>query len=59
MNYPNFEHITKSMEELGLLFEAKSLLEQVYMEHGPYGDGKISDKLRYKINDFFGFNDSE
>lgn len=55
----NFETLEKTLEEINKLQEAYMLLEQVYLEHGPYGVDPISDELRYKINDFFGFDDSE
>jgi hypothetical protein len=53
------------MEEVAKLKEGNNLLEQVWAAHGAYGtggptgDGIIPDELRYKINHFFGFDDSE
>ena len=51
--------IDELIEEMQKLKEAKELLYQVYLEHGPYGDGEIPQELRWKINNFFGFDDSE
>jgi hypothetical protein len=47
------------ISEIQHLQEAKELLEQVFLEVGPYGDGKISRELRSKINDYVKFDDSE
>lgn len=47
------------IEEINHLIEAKKLLERVYLEVGPYGDGKIERETRHKINDYFNFDDSE
>lgn len=55
----NFDHLDKTLEDIAKLREAYELLERVYLEHGPYGDCPIPDELRYKINDYFGFDDSE
>lgn len=51
--------IDKFLDDIHRLQEGYKLLEEVYLEHGPYGVDPIPDKLRYKINDFFGFDDSE
>jgi len=53
------ETINKLMDELDTLRSGCRLLEDVYLEYGPYGDGEISDELRRKINNFFKFDDSE
>lgn len=55
----SFENLENLLEDINRLKQAYNLLEQVYLEHCPYGTDPISDKLRYKINDFFGFDDSE
>lgn len=47
------------IEEVQHLQEAKKLLEQVFLEIGPYGNGQISSELRWKINDYMQFDDSE
>lgn len=47
------------LNEIKELKKAKELLELIYQEHGPYGDGKISDKTRYLMQDYFHFNDDE
>jgi hypothetical protein len=51
--------IDKLLGDIGRLQEGYKLLEEVYLEHGPYGQDPIPDDLRYKINNFFGFDDSE
>lgn len=51
--------LDEMMEEIAKLKEGNDLLEQVWLEYGPYGEGSIPDKLRYKINNFYGFDDSE
>ena len=51
--------IDKLLDDIHRLQEGYKLLEEVYLEHGAYGEDPISDELRYKINDFFGFDDSE
>lgn len=51
--------ITKFLEEIESLQQAKDLLEKVYLEIGPYNRDKISEELNRKINDYFGFDDSE
>lgn len=47
------------LNEIEDLKRAKELLEKVYSEYGAYGDGKISDKTRYELQDYFKFDDSE
>jgi hypothetical protein len=54
-----FEHLENVLEDVNKLLEGYDLLEQVYLEHGPYGDCPIPDELRYKINNYFDFDDSE
>ena len=53
------EPLEKFLENIDRLKLAYELLEQVWLEHCPYGQDPIPDKLRYKINDFFNFDDSE
>jgi len=55
----NFEHLEKVLEDIEKLREAYKLLEQVHLEHGAYGQYPITDELRYKINNYFDFDDSE
>ena len=55
----NFENLEKVLEDIEKLRQAYELLEQVFLEHGPYGDCPIPDELRYKINNYFDFDDSE
>lgn len=45
--------------EIENLRRAQELLEEVWREIGPYGNDPVSDKTRYKMQDFFGFDDSE
>lgn len=51
--------IEKLKAEVERLERAAELLEQVYVEVGPYQNGKILDKTWCSIRDFFGFDDSE
>jgi hypothetical protein len=53
------ETISKFMSDINRLKTAYDLLKQVHLEHGPYGEDPIPNELRCKINDFFGFDDSE
>jgi len=53
------EPLEKWLENIDKLKLAYELLEQVWLEHCPYGQEAISDKLRYRINNYFGFDDSE
>ena len=55
----SFENLEKVLEEIDRLREAYELLEQVHLEHGAYGENPIPEKLRYKINNYFDFDDSE
>jgi len=45
--------------EIEHLRQAESLLEDVWREIDPYGTGTVSKETRYKMQDFFGFDDSE
>lgn len=47
------------LTRLNELVEAEKLLEGMHLEHGAYGDGKITDETRRKVNDYFNFDDSE
>ncbi len=51
-------NIGKLLEELYKLQEAHKLLEEVWLELGPYTE-KLSDELSNKLNRFFKFDDSE
>lgn len=51
------EYLEKLMAEIAELKNGCELLHDVHLEVGC--DGKISDKLRYKIQDFFHYDDSE
>ena len=52
---PNIEALMKEAETL---FKAKELLDSIYAEIGGYG-GTVSKQLLMKLNDFYGFDDSE
>ena len=54
-----FENIDAVLDELYKRRQAYNLREQVHLEHGAYGQYPIPDELRCKINNFFGFDDSE
>jgi hypothetical protein len=51
--------VNKLIDEMQRLKLGCQLLEEVFLGVGPYGDGEIPDELRYKINNFFYFDDSE
>jgi len=57
------EEIFKNFKNLELEFntakDAYSLLEMIFIEIGPYRDGKVSDETWYKVRKFFHFDDSE
>jgi hypothetical protein len=52
-------NLSKVLSEIEKLQEALNLLETIYLEVGPYRDGEIQEKTWYKVQDFFGFDDSE
>ena len=52
------DYLSKLIEEIEELKEARQLLEKVWLEIGPYTD-KISDELSSQLNNFFRFDDSE
>ena len=47
------------IDEVAKLKKGNELLEELWLEHGPYRDDPISDELWYKVNNFFEFDDSE
>jgi len=47
------------LEEIMDLKEAKELLEQLFIELGPYQNGKISQNTWLEICNYFEFDDSE
>lgn len=53
------DRIYKLSEDLNDLLKARALLEQVYIEIGPYKDGAVSDETWRKVRDYFKFDDSE
>jgi len=46
------------MSQFQKLLDAKALLDTIYSEAGGYG-GMLSKETLSKLNDFYGFNDSE
>ena len=54
-----FKNITELITEIEKLKQAYMLLERVYLAIGPYGGGKLEDKTRDDISNYFGFDDSE
>jgi hypothetical protein len=57
-NEPSFDFSEKLMSEYAKLMEAKALLDTVYSEVGGYG-GMITPETLAKLNNFYGFDDSE
>lgn len=51
--------IQKLIKEISDLEYAKDLLEKVYLELGPYRDGKIRQETWQEVQNYFGFDDSE
>lgn len=45
-------------EEIEALQKARTLLEKIYSEVGPYGEQSISGESVSKLNAFFKFDDS-
>lgn len=41
------------------LEKGNELLEKLYLEIGPYQNGKVDDKTWDEVRNFFGFDDSE
>lgn len=52
------ELLNKLLDELQHLKDAKDLLESIWSELGPYNQA-LTEKTRYKLQDFFKFDDSE
>lgn len=55
---PNLDHLKGVLTDLEYLIKAHELLDSVYSEIGGYG-GTISKPTLMRLNDFFGFDDSE
>ena len=55
----NNKIIDELVGEISRLERAHDLLESIYLEYGPYGDGEIPERLWFKVRNFFGFDDSE
>ena len=51
--------LDKVLEEVETLKEARTLLEQVYLDIGPYQGGELKDDTWSRVRDFFGFDDGE
>ena len=50
--------VDKFLEEIEDLKKAKALLEEIWIEIGPYST-VLKDSLQQKINNYFRFDDSE
>lgn len=50
--------INQLVNDLYKCLKAHQLLEDIWLEVGPY-DNTYSDSIRYKLQDYFGFNDDE
>lgn len=60
LSNPNYFKIADIIcDGIANLNKSYELLEKVHLEIGPYGDGKLFDKTRYEINDYFEFDDSK
>lgn len=51
--------ITDMIDAISELQQALNILEAVYHEFGPYGNGEISFETRMKMNNYFKFDDGE
>lgn len=58
MNLNEFEILEKAIEEIERCKKAHELLYSVWLELGPYNE-TLSTDLKFKLNDFFNFDDSE
>jgi hypothetical protein len=57
----NRERIKELNDEISKLqkqLDVEELLQELWNELGPYSDA-LSNGLRYKLQDYFGFDDSE
>ena len=54
-----FKNITNMQKEMEELLEAYDILEQVWLNIGPYNDGKVSNETLRRINNLMKFDDSE
>lgn len=50
--------LLKELELINSRIDGEILLEDIWNELGPYSNA-ISKDLRYRLQDYFGFNDSE
>ena len=53
------EGLNREIQKLQKLAEGMELLEKVWIEIGPYGQGKVSDQTASKLSSYFQFDDSE
>ena len=51
--------IDELIEEMNSLRKAKCLLEQIYLDIGPYGHGAIRPETLGLLTGYFDFDDSE
>lgn len=52
------ENLRNLLDDIKELTKAKELLNEIWLECGPYNN-EFSDKIRYKLQDYFNFNDDE
>ena len=55
----NIDRINSLIDDIERLKAGYKLLEDIYLEVGPYESKKIPEELCYKMREFFGFDDSE
>jgi hypothetical protein len=56
--HQRIEELQAEIDSLQEHLETEKLLEAVWLELGPY-TGALSNGLRFKLQDHFGFDDSE
>lgn len=55
----DFPTICSLLTEIDEFQKARELLDKVYLEIGPYQEGKLTKETWYRVRDYFKFNDSE
>lgn len=55
----DFKALEAIVKDLERAKEAVAVLENVWGEIGPYGEGKMSETTRHMMQRFFKFDDSE
>lgn len=51
--------VKELIDDLQVLSEADTLLQDIFSEIGPYNNRKISDETWEKVRNYFEFDDSE